>query len=211
MDFAEQIELEDNQNRYVQLVKSISRENANIDGLLNWLYSSDFFSAPASSKYHNACEGGLCKHCLTVYDNLLLINTQKDLNLNVDSMKIVALFHDISKTNYYKKDVKNKKVYCETGSRTDAGGKYDWVSEPCYVIRDVTERLCYGSHEMSSEFMIRCYIPLTMEESVAILHHMGGMNFDSAKDDIPSIYKHYPLAVSLYLADMMAVYMDESK
>ena len=166
MDFAEQIELEDNQNRYVQLVKSISRENANIDGLLNWLYSSDFFSAPASSKYHNACEGGLCKHCLTVYDNLLLINTQKNLNLNVDSMKIVALFHDISKTNYYKKDVRNKKVYCETGSRTDAllcyqgcyrafvlwksrnvFGVYDTVLYSTYYGRVCSNTASYGGNE----------------------------------------------------------------
>lgn len=211
MDFAQEIELQDNRNRFVTLLKSITRNNANVDGLITWLDNSDFFHAPASSKYHNAFEGGLCAHCLNVYDNLVMINMQKNLKIGEEAMKVAALLHDISKTNYYKKDTRNKKVYCESGSRTDAGGKYDWVAEPCYSIVDSDDRICYGSHEMNSEFMARCYIPLTMEESVAILHHMGGMAMDSAKDNISEIYAKYPLAHALHLADMMATYIDESR
>lgn len=211
MDFAEQIELADNRSRFTTLLKSITRVGANIDGLIDWLDSSDFYHAPASSRYHSAYEGGLCAHSLNVYDNLKLLNTQKNLGIGEEAMKVAALLHDISKTNYYKKDVRNKKVYCETGSRTDAGGKYDWVAEPCYTIVDEDDRICYGSHEVTSEFMARCYIPLTMEESVAILHHMGGMAVDSAKDNISKVYALYPLAHALHLADMMATYIDENR
>ena len=108
MDFAEQIQLEDNRNRFITLLKSITRTGANVEGLIDWLDSSDFYHAPASSRYHSAYEGGLCAHSLNVYDNLKLLNAQKNLGIGEEAMKVAALLHDISKTNYYKKDVRNE-------------------------------------------------------------------------------------------------------
>ena len=63
--------------------------------------------------------------------------------------------------------------------------------------------------QIVEEYMIRHYIPLTVEESSAILHHMGNMSWDSAIDDIGAVFNKYPLALLLYLADMMSTYVDE--
>lgn len=39
--------------------------------LLDWMMKTDFFSAPASSKFHSAYEGGLCEHSLNVYNVMI--------------------------------------------------------------------------------------------------------------------------------------------
>ena len=59
-------------NRFKELASSINRDG--VSDLLDYLNNSDFFEAPASAKYHNCFEGGLCSHSLHVYDNLLKLN-----------------------------------------------------------------------------------------------------------------------------------------
>lgn len=199
--------IQKNKEEFRNLVLTIDRNNANIEGLLETLENSDFFIAPASTKYHGAFEGGLCRHSLDVYlilDNLIHMN---NLEYDRTSIIITSLFHDISKMNYYETTYMNKKVYSDNGSKYDAGGKYDWISERGYKIIDVKNRFIYGNHEQTSEYMIRRFIPLTLEESISILHHHGGMGFDSTQLDISLIYQKYPLALMLHLADMTCAYL----
>lgn len=197
-----------NKERFISLLKSINRPGARIDELINKLESSDFFEAPASTKYHGSIKGGLCAHCLCVYDNLVKLVSMKALNIPNDSLIIVGLLHDFSKMNYYEQYFQNKKVYSPTGSKYDDNGNYDWVSVSAYKTRDINERFIYGSHEETAEYMTRCYIPLTYEESVAIIHHMGQLNFDSAKDDLFEVYKRNTLALMLHVADFIAADVD---
>ena len=109
--------------------------------------------------------------------------------------------------NIYEKSAKNEKVYCDDGDKYDALGKFKWVTTMGWKLRE--NRFTYGSHEMTSEFIARQFIPLTLDESVAILHHMGGRNWDSAQDSITDIFGQYQLSVLLHLSDMMASYVDE--
>ena len=71
---------------------------------------------------------------------------------------------------------------------------------------DSNQRLIYGNHEETSEFIVRNFIGLTMEESIAIMNHHGGMGFDSSKTDIGMIYTKYNLALMLHLADMLSAF-----
>jgi hypothetical protein len=200
-----------NKQEFVGLVGSIKREGANIDRLLNKLENSDFYYAPASTKYHLACEGGLCLHSLNVYHNLLkLVQTIPGLDpycYDEDSLKIVALFHDISKMNIYEKTVKNVKQYREDGDKWDEMGRFKWVAELSFKTKD--KKFVYGSHEMTAEYIIRQFVPLNIDESVAILHHMGTLGWDSAQDNIAEIYSQYQLALLLHTADMMSTYITE--
>lgn len=198
----------ENKERFKSLLRSINRPNAKIEELIDKLDNSDFFIAPASTKYHGSVKGGLCAHCLCVYDNLVSLVNLKQLNINNDSLIIVGLLHDFSKMNYYEQYFQNKKIYSPSGSKYDENGNYDWVSVSAYKTRDINDRFIYGSHEETAEYMTRCYIPLSYEESVAILHHMGQLNFDSAKDDIYEVYRRNPLALLLHLADFMAADID---
>ena len=202
--------IKENKDRFISLLKSITRQNARIDDLINKLENSDFFVAPASTKYHGSERGGLCAHSLCVYANLIDLVNLKGLSdrISHDSIIIVSLLHDFSKMNFYEPYFQNKKVYSPKGSKFDDMGNFDWVSVPSYKIKDINERFVYGSHEETSEYMARCYIPLTYDESVAILHHMGQLASDSAKDDIYEVYKRCPLAFLLNTANMMSICVD---
>ena len=98
--------------------------------------------------------------------------------IDEESIVICALLHDMSKMNFYEKTFKNVKVYSEYGSKRDEGGTFDWVAQASYKTVDVEKRFLYGNHEETSEFMVRQYIPLKLEESVAILNHHFSMSYD---------------------------------
>lgn len=203
--------IEENKNEFIELVRSIKREGAAIDSLLDMLETSDFFYAPASTKYHGSYPGGLCEHCLDTYKELkCLVENFPKYFYESDSIKILGLFHDIAKINLYKKDIRNKKFYHENGSKFDNLGLFDWVSEEVYSI-DHDKKFVYGNHEQTCEFLVRQYFPLTLEESVALLHHHGGMSWDSTQTDLSEIYNKYPMALLLHTADMLATYIDQNE
>ena len=202
-----------NKTDFSGLLRTITREGSDIDSLIKKLESSDFFYAPASTEYHNSFKGGLCDHCLNVCSNMLqLVEMNADaLGVNPEEVResviIVSLLHDFSKMNTYEEGVKNEKVYFDGGSKHDDLGNFDWVSKRVYKTRK--DKFVFGSHESTSEFMVRQFIPLTVAESVAILHHMGSMSWDSAKDNIGEVFNNYWLALLLYQADMLSTYVNE--
>lgn len=202
-------QMERNRTDYISAIRLIDREYFDKDAFIDMLIESDFFEAPASTKYHCAYSGGLCEHSLNVWRTLGDMDSAMGTNLDPTSMLIVALCHDLAKMNYYTKDFKNKKVYSSSGTKSDSNGKYDWVSVPVFVTREAKDRLIYGSHEVTSEMIAHNYIPLTQEESIAILHHHGGRGWDSAQDDIGEIFSYSRLACMLHLADMASTYVIE--
>ena len=231
--------MENNKNEFIGiLTEALKNRKAKTEELILKLESSDFFVAPASTRFHNCCKGGLVDHCLNVYYNMMSIARNKHLiavheqqpvvdeegnptgemkdvivegEIEPDSIAIVALLHDIAKMNYYKLDYKNKKVYCESGTKKDANGRFDWVSIPMYITAPAEERFIYGSHEETSEYIARKFVSLTCEESSAILHHHSSLNFDSTKDMglISDVYRRYTLATLLHIADTVSAFIDE--
>lgn len=206
--------IKENEQRFIELINSIDRPGMRKEELVARLQNSDFFTAPASTKYHAAYKGGLCQHSLNVYDNLCKLAEMKGLYgaencIHEDSIKICGLLHDLAKISFYETCYQNKKFYSENGSKKDEGGRYDWVAVSSYKVIDQNERFLYGNHECTSEYLVRCFVPLSLDESVAFIHHHGSMSFDSAKDDIGAVFNRYPLACLLYMADMMGAYIDE--
>ena len=113
-----------------------------IDGLIDYLDHSDAVICPASTKYHLSREGGYIQHSLNVFSRLIALLKDEygdDIPYSKETIAIVALLHDISKVNYYKKTFRNVK---------DENGK--WVSVEQYSVRDDSERLVFGTHEENS-------------------------------------------------------------
>lgn len=202
--------VEKNKQEYISAINLITRP-FDKDELIKMLEETDFFEAPASRSYHNAYKGGLCEHSLNVWKRLVDLNNMMETNLDSNSMAIVALCHDYAKINYYKLSYRNEKVYSESGSKSDNLGKYDWVSVPTYMTKDAKDRFIYGNHEATSEAITRMYVPLTLEESAAILNHHAGMSADSAKNNIGEVYSRNTLALMLHLADMLCAFVDENR
>ena len=161
--------------------------------LLAWLDTTDFFRAPASTRFHGACESGLVMHSLNVYHALM--DRFFEEGDNPESMAICGLLHDVCKIGFYRPDFRNVK---EDGQ---------WVRKPCYV-RD--EVFPFG-HGEKSVFIIGRYIHLTAEEAMAINWHMGGFDARARGGDrsVSEAFGKYPLAVLLHVADLEATYLDE--
>lgn len=177
--------------KYIELLKQTNRDG--IENLLEFLDKTDFYTAPASTRFHNAFEGGLLKHSLNVYDCL------KELTKGAwadDTIAIVALLHDICKINQYKVDYRNKKN--EDGA---------WVKEPYYT----TDDLMPLGHGEKSVMLISEFIKLSKEELYAIRWHMGGYEPKENYNYISKAYEKYPLAVYTHMADLMATYITETK
>ena len=173
----------------------ITRRGA--DRLLEWLMGSDFFTAPASTRFHAAYEGGLVEHSLNVYKVFMkkhFVEGEDD----PESVAIATLLHDICKAGFYEVSYRNRK--------NEAGV---WEKVPYYSIND---RFPYG-HGEKSVFLIERFMRLKNEEAVAIRWHMGGFD-DSAKAGSFSIahaFEQYPLAVKVHLYDLEATYLCENR
>ncbi len=174
---------------------AITRKGA--DRLLSWLEQGDFFTAPASTRYHLAEDGGLCAHSLHVYKRLSALVKAEALEVSEESAAICGLLHDLCKAGFYKKEMRNAKI----------GGV--WKEVPYYSVED---QFPYG-HGEKSVFLIERFLRLTTEEALAIRWHMGG--FDEAARGgsmaINGAYGQCPLAVCLHIADIEATYLDETK
>lgn len=207
------INVEENKYKFIELIKSISRDGADISGLIYKLEHSDFFEAPCSTVYHLCERGGLCQHSLNVYEELRRLvdmHYPDGDKFSEDSVIIVALLHDLSKMNYYELTAKNTKVYCDNGTKKDELGKFEWKSELGYRRKDEKDRFVYGHHGQNSEYMTSTFIPLTLEESVAIVNHMGGDD-EYKPFDLTPIYNRYPLAGLLHAADFLATFVLEAQ
>ena len=180
--------------------ENIKREGA--DKLLEWLEGTDFFTAPASTKFHSAVEGGLCEHSVNVYKRFLSLVKQEygenfEEKISRESIAIIALLHDLCKTNYYAVEYRNVKVDNE------------WTKQPYYTVKD---NLPYG-HGEKSVYMIGGFMRLTRPEAMAINWHMGG--FDQrvmgGSYAIADAFYMFPEALLFHIADLEATYLDEHK
>ncbi len=166
--------------------------------LLEWLDSdaSDFFTAPSSTRYHGAYEGGLVEHSLNVYACLtdyLARPRTKDLygmEYTPETIAVAALLHDLCKVNFYAVDYRNAKN--EQGV---------WEKVPYYTIRDA---MPYG-HGEKSVYMIQGFMRLTREEAFAIRYHMG-FSGNEDKNSVGRALEMFPLALAVSVADMEASY-----
>lgn len=161
--------------------------------LLEWLQKTDFFTSPASTKYHCACSQGLVMHSLSVYDVLMEKHFEDDKD-SVESFTICALLHDLCKAQFYKVSTRNVKNET-TGN---------WEKQPFYAVED---SFPYG-HGEKSVFLIERFMRLKIDEAMAIRWHMGGFD-DSSSFAMSQAYEKYPLAVKLHLADLESTYLRE--
>ena len=198
------INVEQNYEKFKHYLSSYV-ERDNIKLFLDWLDVTDICEAPASTKYHLSCRGGLIQHSLNVFISLIkLLNMQypdsSDYPYTKETIAIVTLLHDISKVNYYQKSWRNVRNE-QTGA---------WESVPYYTVRK--DALFFGSHEENSVYILSKFFKLTWEEEVAIRYHMGNVDdTDSfANSRMYTAYKESPLALLLHMADLMAICQMES-
>ena len=176
---------------FLNLLRSIKRDG--IEELISFIESTDFFTAPASTRFHGDHPGGLLEHSMKVYEILVekVKNASIKLDASEDTLKIVALLHDICKVNFYKIDYRNAK---------NALGV--WEKVPYYTVEDT---IPYG-HGEKSVMMITEYMKLTPEEKYSIRWHMGYTEPKENYNAIGASYTKYPIALLTHEADLEATY-----
>lgn len=176
--------------------KHITRSGS--EELFEWLEtSSDFFEAPASTRFHAVYEGGLLEHSINVYRNLDMLVGAFGMKeqYSDETIAIVGLLHDICKANYYQQDTKNVK-------RNGV-----WVPEPYYTVKDSYP----VGHSEKSVIMLQEFIRLSRDEIFAIRAHMGAFDssFKGGDSSVTKIFEECPLALLTHFADMVSTYINE--
>lgn len=185
--------------RFEELLMSVNRDG--MDNLIEFIRKSDFYTAPASTRFHGAKDGGLLEHSLNVYTcmqskahNPIWDEYLKDIDNG--SLIIMCLLHDLCKTYYYTIEMRNKKN--EQGQ---------WVQVPFYSTDD---KIPYG-HGEKSVMMIEEYIKLKPIERYAIRWHMGAYEPKELWGTLSDAMNKYPLVLAIHEADMEASYLMEAK
>ena len=174
--------------------QNVKREGA--DKFLAWLETTDFFTCPASTKFHSNFEGGLVEHSVKVYHRLKKLVAAEQLPISEESMAVTALLHDVCKANTYKVDYRNVKRDGE------------WVKEPFYLVDD---QLPYG-HGEKSVYIISGFMKLSREEAMAINWHMGPYDTRvmGGSFALSDAFKKFPFSLLMFIADISSSYLDET-
>ena len=178
-------------DKFIELLKSTNREG--IDKLIEFIDKTDFYKAPASTRFHGSYEGGLLEHSMKVYEILKDKVSKAIIPIETpeESLILIALLHDLCKVNFYKVDYRNAK--------NQFG---EWEKVPYYTIEDT---IPYG-HGEKSVMMITEYIKLTVEEKYAIRWHMGFTEPKESYTTLGEAFKKYPVALLVHEADLEATY-----
>lgn len=167
------------------------------DKLFQWLETTDFFTAPASTRFHGDHAGGLAEHSVHVWEELVrLLKAYPEVKVSGETAAIVSLLHDLCKIGCYKTELRNKKV------------NGVWVQVPTYVFE---EDFCFGGHGSKSVYLAQKHMNLTNEEAVAINCHMGFADRSPGDYSLGNAYEQYSLAWLLHVADESATFIREKK
>lgn len=169
---------------FLEAYEYIERDGAK--ELFQWLKSTDFFTAPASTRYHESYAGGLAEHSANVFSELVrLLKAYPEIIVTAETAAIISLLHDVCKVGCYKTEYRNRKN--EFGQ---------WEKYPVYTFK---EDFPFGGHGSKSVYLIQKFMKLTEEEAVAINCHMG---VENGNFNVNDAFRAYPLAFLLHTADM---------
>lgn len=193
--------MSDNKLQFIEILSGTNRKG--IQEVLSRLEELGFFEAPASTKFHLSCKGGLLEHSLNVYEAALTLREQAiqrrpelESELPLDSVAICSLLHDTCKTD----------IYVEaTLSRRKPDGY--WEKYQGYTT-DYEAGLPLGHGEKSVIMLLSWGLELKPEEMMAIRWHMTAwdlpMQSPEHKESLNAAKTKTPLVSLIQLADGFA-------
>ena len=189
----------ENREKFMELMRKTER--AGVEDMLKWLDTTDFYSAPASTRYHGSYPGGLVQHTLNVAYELKQLVDFYEVKIPKDSILICALGHDFCKINTYKETIVNVPP-----QRTKSG---KWEQQQGYK-KDEYLKLGHGAKSLST---LQDFITLKDYEKEAIYWHMGAFDLGQYNNinDLSKTFEENPLAFLLHIADMCVTYIIENE
>ena len=190
-------------NMFEFLLSSTGRDG--VDKVIDFVKRTDFYYAPASSKYHSNYQGGLLDHSLIVYSlankyRAVIVGEKPDLagKIKDESIIISSLLHDICKACFYVQTEKWKK-----------DSSSNWIQYPGYEVNDTFP---IGHGEKSVIMLQNIGLTLYPDEMLAIRYHMG--MYDDANCSLKqaqfTAVQMTPLVPIIQMADFTASSMMET-
>ena len=200
------MDIEQNKKQFAEILLDVL-EPFEYESIMTFLQKTDFFIAPASTRFHLSVPGGLCQHSLNVYTSAMQIENAFNSKASKRSIAICSLLHDICKAGVYKTELKNTKIYDKAVVESqpkfkikhDRKGDYIWDLQEVYVFDDPWP---FG-HGSKSAYIVNTLMDLTDEEALAIRYHMGSYE-EGDKERCSKVFEESKLALLIHFADMYA-------
>lgn len=191
----EEKQILENWEYFKSLLRKTNREG--IEEFIDWLDSTDFKYAPASTQFHGSFRGGLLLHSLNVYYHMYDFKNFIDFfQIPDESVILSALLHDICKVNVYITSMRNKK---------DENGK--WIQVPYYEWDDL-EAIGHGAKSVM--LMYEHGIKPTNLERAMIVNHMGYSEGSDNRLTVSTLFKTCPQSLVLHWADELSTFVTEN-
>jgi len=182
--------------------RDLLKERGDAIGFVDFLLSSDFFTAPSSTKFHAAFSGGLFLHSWGVYKRLQMLlkrSPEEFKELGSDTIFLVSIFHDLCKVGMYEIQMKWQKP----------DGR--WKEVEVWGHNDMVPL----GHGEKSLYMLQNYIQVTPEEACAIRwhtnrHETGTHFFYPTGASLSEAIEKFPLTKYIHLADLYQTYAHET-
>ena len=179
-------------------------DESKASALKNWMETHEFFTSPASAKYHANVPGGLAAHSLMVtyqsfkfapalFSNFVLTKRAADYNFTAGDIFIAGIAHDFCKAGFYGTEHRKTKNY-----------QGNWIYEPYYKIKQESRNIGHGNE---SVLMLLGILPEYIKNRPvleAISRHMGFSDLSPNETYNYSNFLQNPLVVLLQLADQTA-------
>lgn len=189
---------------YNEMIQFIISDNFERENLLNYLNSTDFYKAPASTRFHGDFESGLCVHTLqviyqslkfakVVFSDFYVSKMADKFIFSAQDIFLAALCHDFCKVNSYETSFRNVK---------DVFG--NWVKKSFYKTKDDLRNLGHGNE---SVLIMLELVPSAIKRRPlieAVSRHMGFSDLTDLERINYSSFLQNPLVILLQLADQTA-------
>lgn len=187
-----------------EMIDYIIKDVNEAAALKDWLDSTDFWTAPASTRFHGDFKGGLSLHTLIVIkqslvfskpllENFFTSQNGEKYTITAKDIFISALAHDFCKTGFYGVEYRNTK---------DISG--NWIKQPFYKTKSDNRNLGHGNE---SVLMLLDIMPTMIKNRPvleAISRHMGFSDLSDSDGYNYSNFLENPLVLLLQLADQSA-------
>lgn len=173
----------DIKNQITELLLSTNR--AKMQQMIDFLECNNFFICPASTKYHNAFDGGLAAHSFGVYELYNRMSKKYQLNIPDETIIICSFLHDVCKCMQYVKE----------GN--------EWVWNP----------IASNKHAEYSIKIITEFIVLTEQEQQIIKYHMGmyGVDKEYKLSELIKAFNSKDAKLFYFCDEISANFMEKAK
>ena len=186
--------VEQKNNNEIKFMEMLAMLGIDLTGISKLLDELDYFNKPMSAQHVGAYPGGLCEYAIRFANELgMLCNAYFPDRYTKEDIIKVALFKDIYKASMYEAYMKNVKDD-ETGQ---------WITVPAYKTKEGSNRPVFGELGFSSYMLIRELVPLTTEQTEAIVYS----RISDFAPDIHEVFRSYPLVALARMAEMATLYI----